>query len=104
MAHGVKRRRNGFLEPRNYRYAIFSEGTVTEPAYFTGMKIAIEKKAAYRNMIYVKGTGRETQRVLEAAGNGSALAIPDVAKYGAYTIKMNFPVIILIMFYRVWMP
>lgn len=103
MAHGVKRRRNGFLEPRNYRYAIFSEGTVTEPAYFTGMKIAIEKKAAYRNMIYVKGTGRETQRVLEAARQWVSISHPRRCQYGAYTIKMNFPVIILIMFYRVRM-
>lgn len=67
MAHGLKKRRTGFREPRNWQYAIFSEGTVTEPAYFNGMKGVIEKTAAYKGMIYVEGTGSETQRVVEAA-------------------------------------
>ena len=91
MAHGVKRRRNGFLEPRNYRYAIFSEGTVTEPAYFTGMKIAIEKNAAYRNMIYVKGTGRETQRVLEAARQWVSISHPRHCQVWCLYDKDEFP-------------
>ena len=45
MAHGLKKRRTGFREPRNCQYAIFSEGTVTEPAYFNGMRGVIEKTA-----------------------------------------------------------
>lgn len=44
MAHGLKKRRTGFREPRNWQYAIFSEGTVTEPAYFNGMRGVIEKR------------------------------------------------------------
>lgn len=67
MAHGLKKRRTGFREPRNWQYAIFSEGTVTEPAYFNGMRGVIEKTAAYKGMIYIEGTGSETQRVFEAA-------------------------------------
>ena len=73
MAHGLKKRRTGFREPRNWQYAIFLKGTVTEPAYFNGMKGVIEKTAAYKGMIYVEGTGSETQsgvRSGESLGEG----------------------------------
>lgn len=67
MARGLKRRRSGFREPRKYKYAIFSEGLVTEPAYFMGMRYEIEKSAAYKDMIYVEGAGCDTLRVLAYA-------------------------------------
>lgn len=67
MPHGLRKRRAGFLEPRRCRYAIFTEGEVTEPAYFGGMKAAIERNSAYKGMIYIQGAGCETRRVLETA-------------------------------------
>lgn len=67
MGRGSKRRRSGFRIPKRYRYAIFSEGLVTEPAYFRGMRHAVEKNAIYREMIYIEGAGCDTLRVLDCA-------------------------------------
>ncbi len=67
MPHGLKERKAEFREPVKQHYAIFTEGVVTELAYFIGMKNAIEKDSVYKGMVYIQGTGCETQRVLEKA-------------------------------------
>lgn len=66
MSRGTVKRKTGFLKQK-YQYAIFSEGEVTEPSYFRGLKQAIERNAAYQDMIYIRGTAESTMGVLDAA-------------------------------------
>ena len=66
MSRGAVKRKTGFLKPK-YHYAIFSEGEVTEPSYFQGLKQVIERKAVYQDMIYIRGTAKSTMGVLDAA-------------------------------------
>ncbi len=91
MSHGLRKRRAGFLEPRRYRYAIFTEGMVTEPAYFTGMKVAIEKNSVYKGMIYIQGAGCETRRVLETAQAWVKACAPASCQVWCIYDKDDFP-------------
>ncbi len=91
MPHGLRKRKAGFLEPVRCRYAIFTEGVVTEPAYFAGMKIAIEKNSVYKGMVYIQGAGCETQRVLETAKEWVHAARPTRCQVWCIYDKDDFP-------------
>lgn len=70
MGKNWKRARNVAVTPiMPRRYYIFCEGKKTEPNYFMGIKNNIERKAIYKNNIYinVQGVGRGTLKVIEAA-------------------------------------
>ena len=64
-----KKRRQEYLEQKEYRYYIFCEGEQTEPQYFAGFKRLIEDNPIYRNMllIEIEPCAAETMRVIEAA-------------------------------------
>lgn len=64
-----KKRRQEYLETREYRYYIFTEGVQTEPLYFQGFKNLIEENPIYKDMVLVKlePCGAETERVVDLA-------------------------------------
>ena len=64
-----KKRRQEYLEMKEYRYYIFCEGEQTEPQYFRGFKRFIENNPIYRNMvlIQIEPCGAETLRVIGQA-------------------------------------
>ena len=64
-----KKRRQEYLEMREYRYYIFCEGEQTEPRYFDGFKRLIEDNPIYRDMvlIQIEPCGAETMRVISLA-------------------------------------
>ena len=45
-----KKRRQEYLEKKEFRYYIFCEGQATEPFYFQGFKQYIEDNPIYRDM------------------------------------------------------
>ena len=51
------------------KFYIFCEGTKTEPNYFRGIKKRIEKKAIYKNSIFVdiQGVGEGTLKIIDKA-------------------------------------
>ena len=51
MEEWKKKRRQGHLEMKKYRYYIFCEGEQTEPQYFQGFKKLIERSPIYKNMV-----------------------------------------------------
>lgn len=53
-------------EPAENFY-IFCEGEKTEPQYFESMKSIIASEPMYKNMIYIKGLGKNTTGVLQYA-------------------------------------
>ena len=64
-----RKRRQGYLETKEYRYYIFCEGEQTEPLYFQGFKKLIEDNPIYREMvlIQIEPCGAETMRVIRQA-------------------------------------
>lgn len=64
-----KKRREGYLEMKEYRYYIFCEGEQTEPLYFQGFKRLIEENPIYREMVLIEiePCGAETMRVIRQA-------------------------------------
>lgn len=64
-----KKRRQEYLETREYRYYIFTEGIQTEPLYFQHFKDLIEENPIYKDMVLVKlePCGAETERVVDQA-------------------------------------
>ena len=64
-----KKRRQEYLEQKEYRYYIFCEGEQTEPQYFAGFKRLIEDNPIYRDMILIEiePCAAETMRVIGAA-------------------------------------
>ena len=66
-----KKRRQEYLETREYRYYIFTEGVQTEPLYFQRFKDLIEENPIYKDMVLVKlePCGVETERVVDQARN-----------------------------------
>ena len=64
-----KRRRQEYLEKREFRYYIFCEGQQTEPRYFEGFKRHIEENPIYRHMVLIEiePCQAETMRVIEKA-------------------------------------
>ena len=64
-----KRRKQEYLEKKEFRYYIFCEGQVTEPKYFQGFKRYIEDNPIYRDMVLIEieGCQAETMRVIGKA-------------------------------------
>ena len=64
-----KKRRQEYLEMKEYRYYIFCEGEQTEPLYFDGFKKLIEENPIYKDMvsIEIEPCGAETMRVIGQA-------------------------------------
>ena len=64
-----KKRRQEYLEKREYRYYIFCEGQQTEPMYFEGFKRYIEENPIYRDMVLIEiePCQAETMRVIAKA-------------------------------------
>ena len=64
-----KKRRQEYLEKREYRYYIFCEGQQTEPLYFEGFKRLIEDNPIYRDMVLIEiePCQAETMRVIGMA-------------------------------------
>ena len=62
-----KKRRQEYLEMKEFRYYIFCEGEQTEPLYFSGFKKLIEDNAIYRDMVLIKiePCGAETMREIQ---------------------------------------
>lgn len=49
-----KKRRQEYLEKKEFRYYIFCEGQATEPNYFRGFKRYIEDNPIYRDMVLIE--------------------------------------------------
>ena len=49
-----KKRRQEYMELKEYRYYIFCEGQQTEPRYFEGFKKMIEENPVYRDMVLIE--------------------------------------------------
>ncbi len=64
-----KKRRQEYLEMKEFRYYIFCEGAQTEPLYFGGFKKLIEDNPIYKDMvlIQIEPCGAETMRVISLA-------------------------------------
>ena len=64
-----KKRRQEYLEKKEFRYYIFCEGQQTEPSYFEGFKRYIEDNPVYRDMVLIEiePCQAETMRVIGMA-------------------------------------
>lgn len=64
-----KKRRQEYLEKKEFRYYIFCEGQATEPFYFQGFKQYIEDNPIYRDMVLIEiePCQAETMRVIGKA-------------------------------------
>lgn len=64
-----KKRRQEYLEQKEYRYYIFCEGEQTEPQYFNGFKQLIEDNPIYKDMVLIEiePCATETMRVIGMA-------------------------------------
>lgn len=64
-----KKRRQEYLEMKQYRYYIFCEGQQTEPNYFLGLKKLIEENPIYKDMVLIEiePCQAETMRVIGMA-------------------------------------
>lgn len=64
-----KKRRQEYLEMKQYRYYIFCEGQQTEPQYFEGFKKIIEENPIYKDMVLIEiePCQAETLRVIGMA-------------------------------------
>lgn len=64
-----KKRRQEYMEMKEYRYYIFCEGQQTEPRYFEGFKKLIEDNPVYRDMVLIEiePCQTETMRVIGMA-------------------------------------
>lgn len=64
-----KKRRQQYLELKEYRYYIFCEGEQTEPHYFAGFKRLIEHNPIYKDMVLIEiePCAAETLRVIGMA-------------------------------------
>ena len=51
MEKWKKKRRQEYLEMKQYRYYIFCEGQQTEPLYFAAYKKLIEENPVYKDMV-----------------------------------------------------
>ena len=67
----MKKRRQNYLEQRQYRYYLFCEGEKTESNYFWGFQKRIEENPVYRDMVLIeiRPCGAETLRVVDEAEN-----------------------------------
>ena len=64
-----KKRRQEYLERKEFRYYIFCEGQQTEPQYFNGFKKYIESNPIYKDLVLIEiePCGAETLRVIGQA-------------------------------------
>lgn len=64
-----KKRREAYLEQKEFQYYIFCEGEQTEPLYFNGFKKMIEENPIYKDMVLIKiePCAAETMRVISKA-------------------------------------
>lgn len=69
MEKWKKKRRQEYLEMKEYRYYIFCEGQQTEPLYFAGFKKLIEENPVYKDMVLIEiePCQAETMRVIGMA-------------------------------------
>lgn len=69
MEKWKKKRRQEYLEMKQYRYYIFCEGQQTEPLYFEGFKKLIEDNPIYKGMVLIEiePCQAETMRVIGMA-------------------------------------
>ena len=69
MESWKKKRRQEYMEMKEYRYYIFCEGQQTEPRYFEGFKKLIEDNPVYRDMVLIEiePCQAETMRVIGMA-------------------------------------
>lgn len=69
MEKWKKKRRQEYLEMKQYRYYIFCEGQQTEPLYFTHFKKLIEENPIYKDMVLIEiePCQAETMRVIGMA-------------------------------------
>lgn len=69
MEKWKKKRRQQYLELKEYRYYIFCEGQQTEPQYFAGFKRLIEDNPIYKDMVLIEiePCAAETMRVIGMA-------------------------------------
>ena len=69
MEQWKKKRRQQYLELKEYRYYIFCEGKQTEPQYFAGFKRMIEDNPIYKDMVLIEiePCAVETMRVIGMA-------------------------------------
>lgn len=69
MEQWKKKRRQQYLELKEYRYYIFCEGEQTEPQYFSGFKRLIEDNPIYKDMVLIEiePCAAETMRVIGMA-------------------------------------
>lgn len=69
MEKWKKKRRQEYLEMKQYRYYIFCEGQQTEPLYFEGFKKLIEDDPIYKDMVLIEiePCQAETMRVIGMA-------------------------------------
>lgn len=69
MENWKKKRRQEYLEMKQYRYYIFCEGQQTEPMYFAALKKLIEENPVYKDMVLIEiePCQAETMRVIGMA-------------------------------------
>lgn len=69
MEQWKKRRRQEYLEKREFQYYIFCEGEQTEPKYFEEFRKLIEENPIYKDMVLIKiePCAAETMRVIGMA-------------------------------------
>ena len=85
-----KKRRQEYLEKKEFRYYIFCEGQATEPNYFQGFKRYIEDNPIYRDMVLIEieGCQAETMRVIGKAEECMYVRIRlRKGRYGVFMIK-----------------
>ena len=94
MEKWKKKRRQEYLELKQYRYYIFCEGQQTEPLYFVGFKKLIEGNPIYRDMVLIEiePCQAETMRVI-----GMAERYVKKNRFGAFMIKTAFRQMILMV-------
>ena len=66
MESWKRKRRQEYLERKEFRYYIFCEGEQTEPQYFSSFKKYIESNPIYKNLVLIEiePCGAETMRVI----------------------------------------
>jgi hypothetical protein len=69
MESWKRKRRQEYLERKEFRYYIFCEGEQTEPQYFSSFKKYIESNPIYKNLVLIEiePCGAETMRVISQA-------------------------------------
>lgn len=93
MEKWKKKRRQEYLEKKEYRYYIFCEGEQTEPQYFNGFKRLIEDNPIYKDMVLIEiePCAAETLRVIGMAEKYVAKNEIDKGQIWCVYDKDSFP-------------